>query len=135
MGSPMFLNKNYLHSFLVKYRWACDPETFPKRIESNVGIYHTKKFQNKQALVSTKHCQVWQTMVITDHFFAEFGNFKPIARWILSNFGKLKLAETGKNFLTWLSLLVVLIHGQRQHVKLANTFQMKDFLNLTLSFD
>ena len=43
-----------------------------KRIELNVGIYYTNKFQNKQALVSIKHCQKWQIMVITEGFIAEF---------------------------------------------------------------
>ena len=43
-----------------------------------MGIYHTKKSQNKRALVSTKHCQVWQIMAITEHFYGEFGVFRLI---------------------------------------------------------
>ena len=42
-----------------------------KRIVSNVGVYYTTKFQNKQALVTTKHCTVWQIKMITEHVIAE----------------------------------------------------------------
>ena len=43
--------------------------------ESNVWIHHTKKYQNRQPLISTKHCQLWQIMGITMDVSAKFGCF------------------------------------------------------------
>ena len=58
--------------------WASDSETFPKRILANVGIYHIKKFQNKQAKFTTLHGRVWEIMVITEHVNSEFRVLKLI---------------------------------------------------------
>ena len=79
--------------------WVCVPETFPKRKESNVRVYHTKKFQNKQALVSTKHCKIWQITMVTEYGIAELGGkIKLKAQRILANLGarRLMLAEFSK---------------------------------------
>ncbi len=48
--------------------------------ESNLGIYHLKKFKN-----GTKHCQLWQIMVITEHSVVEYMVFKSILCRIQAN--------------------------------------------------
>ena len=75
--------------------WVCVPETFPKRIESNFRVFHTKKFQNKQALVSTKHCKAWQITMVTEYGIAEVGGYKLKAQRILGT-RRLKVAEFSK---------------------------------------
>ena len=60
-------------------------QTGLKSLKHNVGIYQTKNFQNKKALISTKHCQVWQIMVIREHFIAKFRVFKLLPWRFLAN--------------------------------------------------
>ena len=62
-----------------------------------MGIYHTKKYHNKQALICTKHCQVWQIKVIAENVVAEFRIFKLKKCRIQANLTKrgLIIAEFG----------------------------------------
>ena len=66
---------------------------FPKQSNGG-GIYRTKKFQDKQALDSTKYCRVWEIMVITEHVNVEFRVYDLILSGILANLGTRKLEIT-----------------------------------------
>ena len=80
------------------------------RSELNVGIFHPNMFQNKQALVSTKHCRVWQKMIIIRHFIAELGGFNLITRRILANLylnnGNGKRKNTDNSFFSYKWFLI-----------------------------